>query len=129
MTTQTKISLMKEVLHTNGNPQTIIYIGACRYLKSWIGRTSSHGNADKHSLKRELFHTNGNPQCSTSAPANTFGTLEYFVTSGKHVHVMYTLFTPLLYRNTEVCMGIPFSFLIFAPKHRLWVLVRTASPF
>ena len=34
--------------------------------------------------------------------------------------------TPLLYRKTGVCRGIPI-FLIFAPKHRLWVLVRTAS--
>ena len=35
-------------------------------------------------------------------------------------------YTPLLYSKTEVCGGIPI-FLIFAPKHRLWVLVRTAS--
>ena len=34
--------------------------------------------------------------------------------------------TPLLYTKTGVCRGIPI-FLIFAPKHRLWVLVRTAS--
>ena len=34
--------------------------------------------------------------------------------------------TPLLYSKTGVCRGIPI-FLIFAPKHRLWVLVRTAS--
>ena len=34
--------------------------------------------------------------------------------------------TPLLYRKTGVCRGIAI-FLIFAPKHRLWVLVRTAS--
>ena len=33
--------------------------------------------------------------------------------------------TPLLYSKTGVCMGIP-VFLIFSPKHRLWVLVRTA---
>ena len=33
---------------------------------------------------------------------------------------------PLLYSKTGVCGGIP-NFLIFAPKHRLWVLVRTAS--
>ena len=33
---------------------------------------------------------------------------------------------PLLYSKTGVCRGIPI-FLIFAPKHRLWVLVRTAS--
>ena len=30
-------------------------------------------------------------------------------------------YTPLLYRKTGVCRGIPI-FLIFAPKHRLWVL-------
>ena len=47
-------------------------------------------------------------------------------TSRKHVHVMYTTLTPLLYSKTGVCRGIPI-FLIFAPKHRLWVLVRTAS--
>ena len=35
-------------------------------------------------------------------------------------------YTPLLYNKTGVCRGIPI-FLIFAPKHRLWVLVRTAS--
>ena len=35
--------------------------------------------------------------------------------------------TPLLYRKTGVCRGKPI-FLIFALKHRLWVLVRTASP-
>ena len=33
---------------------------------------------------------------------------------------------PLLFSKTGVCRGIPI-FLIFAPKHRLWVLVRTAS--
>ena len=35
--------------------------------------------------------------------------------------------TPLLHSKTGVCRGIPI-FLIFAPKHRLWVLIRTASP-
>ena len=34
--------------------------------------------------------------------------------------------TPLLYRKTGECRGIPI-FLSFAPKHRLWVLVRTSS--
>ena len=32
--------------------------------------------------------------------------------------------TPLLYSKTGVCRGIPI-FVIFAPKHRLWVLIRT----
>ena len=40
-------------------------------------------------------------------------------TSGKHVRAMNT-------PKTGVCRGIPI-FHIFAPKHRLWVLVRTAS--
>ena len=35
-------------------------------------------------------------------------------------------YTPLLYSKTGVCRGIHF-FLIFALKHRLWVLIRTAS--
>ena len=34
--------------------------------------------------------------------------------------------TPPLYRKSGVSRGISI-FLIFAPKHRLWVLVRTAS--
>ena len=34
--------------------------------------------------------------------------------------------TPLLYSETGVYRGIAF-FLIFDPKHRLWVLVRTGS--
>ena len=39
------------------------------------------------------------------------------------------MYTPLFYTcsKTELCRGIP-TFRIFAPKHRLWVLVRTASP-
>ena len=35
-------------------------------------------------------------------------------------------YTPLLYRKTGVCRGIPI-FLIFAHKHMLWVPVRTAA--
>ena len=34
--------------------------------------------------------------------------------------------TPLLCSKTGVCRGIPI-FLIFAPKHRMWVLVRGGS--
>ena len=37
-------------------------------------------------------------------------------------------YTPLLYSKTGVYKGIHF-FLIFSLKHRLWVLVRTASCF
>ena len=36
-------------------------------------------------------------------------------------------YTPLLYSKTGVYRGLHY-FLIFALKHRLWVLVRTASP-
>ena len=35
-------------------------------------------------------------------------------------------YNPLLYSKTGIWRGIP-VFRIFAPKHRLWVLVRTAS--
>ena len=53
-------------------------------------------------------------------------TLQGHVTSRKQVHVMKTPYTPLLYSKTGVYRG-DHSFLIFALKHRLWVLVRTAS--
>ena len=36
-------------------------------------------------------------------------------------------YTPLLYSKTGVYRSI-YIFVIFAPKHRLWVLIRTASP-
>ena len=39
---------------------------------------------------------------------------------------LYPPYTPLLYSKTGVYRGIHF-FLIFALKHRLWVLIRTAS--
>ena len=42
------------------------------------------------------------------------------------VRVTYFPYTPLLWSKTGVCKGIP-VFLIFSPKHRLWVLVRNAS--
>ena len=45
--------------------------------------------------------------------------------SGKHARVVNVpLYPTFIY---GVCMGIPI-FHIFVPKHRLWVLVRTASP-
>ena len=47
--------------------------------------------------------------------------------SRKHVRVMYTPLNPAFNSKTGVCRSIPI-FLIFAPKHRLWVLFRTASP-
>ena len=40
---------------------------------------------------------------------------------------MYTRYTPVLNSKTGMCRGIPIFFLILAPKHRLWVLVRTAT--
>ena len=38
---------------------------------------------------------------------------------------MSVMYTPLFISKTGVCRGIPI-FLIFDPKQRLWVLVRTA---
>ena len=46
--------------------------------------------------------------------------------SGKHVPAMYTPLNPTFIEKTGVCRGTPI-FLIFDPKHTLWVLVRTAS--
>ena len=49
----------------------------------------------------------------------------HLCSSGKHVRAMNTPLNPtLFYSKTGVCRGIPIS-LSFAPKHRLWVLVRT----
>ena len=48
--------------------------------------------------------------------------------SRKHVRAMYTPLNPtFIYSKTGVCRGIPI-FLNFASNHRLWVLVRNASP-
>ena len=49
-----------------------------------------------------------------------------YLSSRKRVRVTKTLYTPLVYSKTGVYRGIHY-FLIFAPKHRLWILVRTAS--
>ena len=52
------------------------------------------------------------------------------ILSGKHVKIMYIpyfLYTPILYYKIGLYRGIHFFFLILDPKHRLWVLIRTAS--
>ena len=36
------------------------------------------------------------------------------------------MYNPLLYSKTVVCRGIPI-FLTFAPKHTLWIVVRTCT--
>ena len=47
--------------------------------------------------------------------------------SGKHVRAINTPLNPtFIYKKTGICRDIPIFF-IFATKHRLWVLVRTAS--
>ena len=48
------------------------------------------------------------------------------VTSRKHAYIILTPLNPLLYSKTEVYRGIHY-FSYFCSKHRLWVLVRTAS--
>ena len=48
-------------------------------------------------------------------------------TSGKHVRAMNTpIYPTFLYSKSRVCRGIPI-FLIFAPKHTLWVLTRVPT--
>ena len=49
------------------------------------------------------------------------------VSSGKHVRAVNTPFNPT-FSKTGVCRGLPIL-LIFAQKHILWVLARTASVF
>ena len=48
--------------------------------------------------------------------------------SRKHAYIMFTPYIPFLYSISGVYSGIHYFFLISAQKHRLWVLVRTASP-
>ena len=50
----------------------------------------------------------------------------YSYSSRKHTYIILTLLTPLIYSRTGVYRGI-YSFSYFCSKHRLWVLVRTAS--
>ena len=47
--------------------------------------------------------------------------------SRKHTYIILTPLNPLLYSKTGVYRGIHY-FSYFCSKHRLWVLVRTASP-
>ena len=47
--------------------------------------------------------------------------------SRKHAYIILTPLTLLLYSKTGVT-GVYLIFLISAQKHRLWVLVGTASP-
>ena len=60
---------------------------------------------------------------STSALQESFKSL----TSRKHAYIFLTPQTPLLYSKTGVYRGIHY-FSYICSKHRLWVLVRTASP-
>ena len=46
--------------------------------------------------------------------------------SQKHTYIILTLLNPTLYSKTGVYRGIH-NFSYSAQKHRLWVLVRTAS--
>ena len=49
------------------------------------------------------------------------------MSSRKHAYIILTPWTPLLYSKTGVYRGIHY-FSYYCIKHRLWVLVRTASP-
>ena len=48
--------------------------------------------------------------------------------SWKHAYIILTPLKPHFYIVRLGFTGVYFIFLIFAQKHRLWVLVRTASP-
>ena len=57
----------------------------------------------------------------------TFSSTMVNILLGKYVHKSISPQISLLYSKTGVCKGKSI-FLIFDPKHRLKVLVRTASP-
>ena len=48
------------------------------------------------------------------------------MSSGKHAYIILTPLNPTLYSKTGVT-GVYIIFLIFTQKHRLWVLIITAS--
>ena len=53
----------------------------------------------------------------------------FFLISQKHAYIILTPLNPtFIYSKTGVYMGVHYFFYYFCSKHRLWVLVRTASP-
>ena len=50
------------------------------------------------------------------------------ITSRKHAYIIFDLLKPHFYTVKLGFTGVYIIFLISAQKHRLWVLVRTASP-
>ena len=63
--------------------------------------------------------------CAVLVAHSLFSTC-YCVSSRKHTYIILTPLNPHLYSKTGVYRSIHY-FSYFCPKHRLWVLVRTAS--
>ena len=65
---------------------------------------------------------------SSSPEKRTLSTFDQdHLSSRKHAFIILTPLNPTLYSKTGVYRGIHY-FSYFCSKHRLWVLVRTASP-
>ena len=74
------------------------------------------------------FNIHRDQQLAINRP-KSFQGLVLNTESGKHVHVKYTPSYPtFIQQNWVLLKGIPI-FIIFDPKQRLWVLIRTASAY
>ena len=89
------------------------------YFYDMIGRVTPHFLYVKPVMKIGLNALWSPESITKTCPCN-----EHHLTP--HFYIVTTPYTPLLYSKTGVYWGIHF-FLIFASKHRLLVLVRTAS--
>ena len=93
----------------------------CEPMKTSLSGSKTVGGSEKcYKIKLTL-----EAQCSNIQLGILFQK-QPFLSSEKHVHAMTTPLNPTLYSKTGVCRGVPI-FLIFGQKHRLWVLIRTAS--
>ena len=103
----------------------------CKSFQTRIREPAFNTLRTKHQLGYSV-HTKNYDTCGVMGlgivieyQANKF---RYIVTSGKHVRAINPLKPHFYIVKLGVCRGIPTCIsLIFAPKHRLWVLVRTAS--
>ena len=91
-----------------------------RYKNDYNVNCSRHDYLISQFTDKHFSQMNGDMR----KPTASFSNRELlYVGHNKHQESI-SLKSPLLYSKIGVCRGIP-TFLIFVPKHRLWVLVRT----
>ena len=91
------------------------------YYQSFWG-----GSLNMHSLRNEILNIHYYSNITCISNGIEIG-VKKCISSCKHVRVIKTLYTPLLYSKIGVYRGLHF-FLIFALKYISWVrVIRTAS--